>query len=136
MAANSAFEIIVVDESKVVTQLGAKYPVPVEVVAFGWRRTRAALEALGAQTLLRGPHGAPHPWPAELPAEDVEHPFVTDGGNFILDCHWDNAGDMAELAARVKAITGVVEHGIFIGLAHRVVVAGSGGIQVYEKGQN
>ena len=100
--------VIVVDESKLVARLGERAPLPVEVVRFGWRRTAAALAALGLEPRLRGGEA---------------DPFVTDGGNLILDCRLDGAQDLAALAARCKLQVGVVEHGLFLDL-HPMVVVG------------
>jgi ribose 5-phosphate isomerase A len=110
-------EIIVVDESKLVGRLGEKSPVPVEVVRFGWENTRRALEATGGRPVLRVRDG---------------EPFLTDEGNWILDCHYAPIPDAAALTRAIKAIPGVVEHGIFLGMVQQVVVAGSAGIRVLE----
>jgi ribose 5-phosphate isomerase A len=111
-------EIIVADESKLVTTLGERQPVPVEVVRFGWRRTADALERLGCNAALREVEGCP---------------FTTDEVHYILDCRFPPIGDPARLAREIKAIVGVVEHGLFIGLAHTVVIAGRDGVQVFER---
>ncbi|MHB1356949.1 MAG: ribose-5-phosphate isomerase RpiA [Anaerolineae bacterium] len=115
----SKCEIIVVDSSKLVVSLGSLAPVPVEVIRFGWRSTMAALERTGGVPTLRIAAGAP---------------FITDEGNYILDCRYTPAiNDPLALAAAIKAIPGVVEHGLFLGMAHRVVVASPDGVQVLEK---
>ncbi len=121
-------EVIIVDESKVVPVLGGPVPVPVEVIPFGWRNTVARLTALGCEPRLRT--DAPVAASGE---PDPERAYVTDGGNFILDCHWSEIPDPAALAAALKGITGVVEHGLFIGLTGRVIVAGAAGVRVYER---
>jgi ribose 5-phosphate isomerase A len=109
--------VVVVDESKLVAQLGVKTPVPVEVVPFGWRALLPALERLGAQPALRlAPHSAA--------------PFVTDEGNYILDCRFGAIADPAGLAGALKNLVGVVETGLFTGLASAVVVAAAGGVRV------
>lgn len=109
--------VIVVDESKVVSRLGEHAPVPVEVVPFGWRRTAAELVALGAEPRLRAAAAGP---------------FQTDGGHFILDCRFAEGRDLAELAGALKALTGVVEHGLFCGMRPTVVVGGAdGGCRVW-----
>ena len=107
VASSAARFVIVADESKIVQRLGEHSPVPVEVVRFGWTRTRDALTALGgrAERRLAG-----------------ETPFLTDGENFILDCWFDPAADVAGLGLPIKAITGVVEHGLFVGMTEQVVV--------------
>lgn len=99
--------LIIVDESKLVPVLGDHGAVPVEIVPFGWRRTQAAVEALGCRAVLRASGSAP---------------FVTDGGHFIFDCHFGPIADPPSLAAQLKALSGVVDHGLFLGLARRVVI--------------
>lgn len=112
-------EIIVVDESKLVQRLGSQAPVPVEVIRFGIRSTRNALERTGAVVSLRQRDG---------------EPFVTDEGNFILDCRYTpNIENPAALATALKQIPGVVEHGLFLGMTTAVVVASPGGVRVIER---
>ena len=109
VAAASRRLVVVVDGSKLVDRLGTLAPVPVEVVAFGLEATEAALEALGASARLRqSPSGAP---------------FVTDGGNRILDCRFARIDDPARLETRIRRIVGVVECGLFISRAETVFVA-------------
>jgi ribose 5-phosphate isomerase A len=99
--------VIIVDESKLVRRLGEHSPVPVEVVPFGWTRAWAQLEALGAQ-------------PERRMAGD--EPFVTDGGHYILDCAFDPTVDLRALGPALKAIIGVVEHGLFLDMASMAIV--------------
>ena len=113
VAVASTREIIIADASKLVARLGARAPLPVEVVRFGWRRTATALERLGCQALLR---------------QTVSGPFVSDEGHHILDCHFSSLNDPAGLAVAIKGLTGVVEHGLFIGIAVRAYVAASTGV--------
>lgn len=110
-------QIIVVDAGKVAAD-GLTKVVPVEVVPFGARHTAAALERLGGRAILRQRGGGP---------------FVTDGGNLIIDCDFGALGDPAALAARIKALPGVVEHGLFIGLVQRVIVATATAIETYRR---
>lgn len=119
VASVTAREIIVADASKVVPRLGTRAPVPVEVVTFGWRHIARAIERLGAVVA-----------PREVPGDF----YVTDGGNFILDCAFGPLDDPAALAATLKALPGVVEHGLFIGLAHTVLIAGPDGVTSYARG--
>jgi len=115
VAQASRREIIVVDESKLSPALGTRWPVPVEVVPFGWRSQAAYLESLGAEvTLRRGSDGTP---------------FRTDQDNLILDCRFGPIPHPAELAARLDRRAGIVEHGLFLGLATDVIVAGDRGLQ-------
>ncbi|HEY7036709.1 MAG TPA: ribose-5-phosphate isomerase RpiA [Thermomicrobiales bacterium] len=100
--------LIVAAAEKLVKRLGTRMPLPVEVVAVGWRQTASRLEATGCRTALRRmTDGAP---------------FVSDGGHYVLDCATGPIADARELAASIKAITGVVDHGIFAGFADRAMV--------------
>jgi ribose 5-phosphate isomerase A len=100
--------LVVVDDSKLVSRLG-RGAVPVEIVAFGWQATLARLEAAGMRPVLRRIlDGAP---------------FRTDGGNHIADCHLGPIDDAVALDCRMRGIVGVVETGLFLGLAQGGVVA-------------
>jgi ribose 5-phosphate isomerase A len=106
--------LIIADESKEVEVLGAR-PLPVEVIPFGWQVVAERLRALGAQPRLRpGPDGAP---------------YRTEEGNHLLDCRFGSIAAPEALAARIHAIPGVVEHGLFLGLADLAIVAGAAGIR-------
>lgn len=119
LVASAARErVIIADESKLVQTLGERQAVPVEIVRFGWRHTAASLAALGCQTTLRQVDGAP---------------FVTDEGHYILDCRFGPIRAPGELAWRIKTLVGVVEHGIFAGLADRLVIGGAAGVQLYQR---
>jgi len=115
VAQASRREIIVVDESKLSRALGTRWPVPVEVVPFGWRTQSAYLESLGAQ-------------PSRRLNEDGTH-FKTDQGNFILDSNFGPIPNPDQLAARLNERAGIVEHGLFLELATDVIVAGGEGIR-------
>jgi ribose 5-phosphate isomerase A len=105
--------VVVVSDNKLVERLGETFALPVEVVPFGWRRTAAALEALGARVTLRcGADG---------------EPFVTDGAHRILDCALPPIDDPAALERCIDAIPGVVESGLFVGMAGRVLVGAADG---------
>ncbi|HEX8531616.1 MAG TPA: ribose-5-phosphate isomerase RpiA [Cytophagales bacterium] len=106
VAAASRTFIVVVDESKLVPQLGA-FPLPVEVVPFGWEATAHACAALGCTPTLRM---------AET------QPFVSDNGNYILDCAFGTIAEPEALAARLNAIPGVVENGLFLGMVDTLVI--------------
>jgi ribose 5-phosphate isomerase A len=103
--------IVIADESKLVSRLGDHMPVPVEVVPFGRVVTQSALSQLGAQAMLRG----------------GEHPFLTDNGNVIYDCHFPNGATPQDLAGRIKQIPGVVEHGYFLSIASIVLIGHADG---------
>jgi ribose 5-phosphate isomerase A len=109
-------EILVLDESKVVSRLGDHTSVPVEVVTFGWSRTHDALRSLGSNPVLR--------------LADNREQFITDSGNLLLDCRFPPIVDPYALASAIKSITGVVDHGLFLGIARRAIVAGASGVQV------
>ncbi len=110
-------EIIIVDSSKIVGVLGIKTPLPVEVVQFGHRRTRMALEALGCTARLRG----------------GDKPFVTDNGNYIYDCKFDSINEPERMDFDIRSIPGVVENGLFIGLATSVIVGTERGAIIRER---
>ena len=115
VAQASLREIIIVDESKLSPVLGTHWAVPVEVIPFGWRTQAAFLESLGARVRLRSGDGG--------------EPFVTDQGNLILDSYFGPIGDPVGLGARMDARTGIVAHGLFLGLASEVIVSGAEGIK-------
>ena len=111
-------EIIIVDDSKVVRELGTKFPLPVEVVQFSHGRTRMFMEELGCRAELRG--GAT--------------PFVTDNGNYIYHLHFERGiRDPYELQRKLDDIPGVVETGLFLKMAKKVVVASENEIRVMER---
>jgi ribose 5-phosphate isomerase A len=104
--------VIVVDESKLVKRLGVGV-LPVEVLPFLWRSTAERLAALGVSLVVRG---------------GEETPYITDNGNLILDLSGEGEiNHPAELAAKLKNITGVVEHGLFVDMTDTVIVAGPEG---------
>jgi ribose 5-phosphate isomerase A len=121
VAQASRREIIVVDESKRSPVLGTNWPVPVEVASFGWRSQMAYLESLGAHVTLR--------------QNSDGRPFETDQGNLLLDCSFGPILEPARLAATLKGRTGIVEHGLFLGLATDVIVSGSQGIRHLKRGE-
>ena len=124
VAAASREMIVIADESKMVSTLG-RFALPVEVVPFGLAATRRAVEAAAAKAGCAGP--------AILRRTAEGHVFVTDGGHWILDAAFDRIGDPKSLAHLLVDIPGVVEHGLFIGLARRAVLAGPGGARVVER---
>ncbi len=109
--------IIVADESKRVSQLATRAPVPVEVIPFARRPVADYLASLGARVVLRERDG---------------RPFVTDEGNVILDCHFAGLTDPPAMARLIRAQPGVVEHGLFLGMATEAIVAGEKGVTVLE----
>src|SRR5919197_1316505 len=124
VASASARMIVIADESKWVAALG-RFALPIEVVPFGLAATRRAVEAAAA--------AAGCPGPALLRRAKDGHAFVTDGGHWILDAAFERIADPKSLAERLDGIAGVVEHGLFIGLAQAAIVAGPSGVRVVER---
>lgn len=118
VAAASRRLIIIADESKWVEHLGTRVPVPVEVVPFARRPTADYLSSLGALVVERRRDG----WP-----------FITDEGNIILDCRFAGLPNPRETAQLIRAQPGVVEHGLFLGMATEAIIAGARGIVVIER---
>ncbi len=119
VAAASARMIVIADESKVVATLG-RFPLPIEVNKFGLRATQIAVEAAARSLDLSGPLTL---------RMTAGQPFVTDGGHLILDASFGRIPDARALSNVLHAIPGVVEHGLFLGLADLAVIAGSDGIR-------
>ena len=116
IVASAAREFIVVaDESKVVEKLG-KFPLPVEVIQLALPLVTRRLENLGLNPGLRK-------------ARNGEGPWITDEGNVLLDCHCGPIDQPEELAAEIRKIVGVVEHGLFLGMATLALVAGEQGVR-------
>lgn len=115
VAQMSRREIIIVDESKLSPALGTLWPLPVEVIPFGWQAQYAYLESLGGKPRMR------------TRADGT--PYLTDQGNFILDCNFGPIAAPAALGAQLDARTGIVGHGLFLGVADEVIVAGRSGIR-------
>jgi ribose 5-phosphate isomerase A len=109
-------EIIIVDESKLSPTLGQKWHVPIEVVTFGWRTQFDFLTELGATVTMR--------------ERGDGMPFMTDQGNYILDTNFGPIADPAGLAQTLSARVGIVEHGLFIGIASEVIVGQNEGVRV------
>jgi ribose 5-phosphate isomerase A len=124
VAAASDRMVVIADYSKCVDFLG-KFPLPVEVVAFGVAATRRKVEAAAA--------AAGAPGPALLRRSKDGHALVTDGGHLILDAMLERIAEPRLLADRLAAIPGVVEHGLFIDLAQTAVIAGPDGVRVVER---
>jgi len=110
--------VCIVDESKLVERLG-RFPLPVEVIPFAWKSTERHLRGLlkqegfeAVQIEMRG---------------GLEKPLVTDSGHYLLDCHLGQIADPESLASKLKTIPGVVEHGLFIGIATDAVVGQTNG---------
>jgi ribose 5-phosphate isomerase A len=112
--------VIVADGGKLSPRLGTRHPLPLEVLFFGWRSQFRYLESLGGKAQVR------------LKADGS--PFVTDAGNMILDCDFGPIANPADLAARLERRAGIVAHGLFLGSATDVIVAGKEGIRHITRG--
>ncbi|NOJ41018.1 ribose-5-phosphate isomerase RpiA [Bradyrhizobium australiense] len=124
VAAASDRMIVIADDTKWVDVLG-RFPLPVEVVPFGLAATLRAMATAFAQSGVSGQMG--------LRKGNGGHVFVTDGGHWIVDAHLGRIADAPRLAGLLSLIPGVVEHGLFIGLASTAVLAGAQGIRVVER---
>jgi ribose 5-phosphate isomerase A len=109
--------IVVADSTKLVDVLG-KFPLPVEVVKMALPLVQPRLAALGLNPKLRQ-------------AKSGAGPYITDEGNYILDCACGRIDDPRKTAAAIRAIVGVVEHGLFLGMATLALVAGENGVSEY-----
>ena len=119
VAAASDRLVIIADGPKLVASLGGRVPVPVEVVPFGWETTAARLANLGSRPVLR------------TAADGAV--FRTDGNNLILDCHFGEIADPARLEQALSNTVGVIETGLFIGMAATVLVATPEGIHRFDR---
>jgi ribose 5-phosphate isomerase A len=124
VAAASAKMLVIADQSKWVAMLG-RFPLPVEIAPFGAAATRRAVEAAAA--------AAGCPGPAPIRKAPNGHAFVTDGGHWVLDAQLQRIPDPKTLAARLSAVPGVMEHGLFIGLAWTAIVADPDGVRLIER---
>jgi ribose 5-phosphate isomerase A len=114
VAASAKRMIVIVDRSKLVPKLGGQTALPVEIASFGAPATLLRLQAAGYLPELRKAGGAP---------------FVTDGGNHIADCSIASIADPRRLQTELRAITGVIDTGLFIGMASKVIVGGPQGVE-------
>jgi ribose 5-phosphate isomerase A len=124
VAAASARMIVIADDSKWVPVLG-RFPLPIEITPFGAAATQRAVERVTA--------GAGCPGPAQLRDDGNGHAFVTDGGHWLLDARLQRIADPAALAQNLAAVPGVMEHGLFIGLARAAILAGPEGVRLVER---
>ncbi len=119
VAQSSLREVIIVDESKLSARLGTTWALPVEVVPFGWGAQARWITALGAKVSLR--------------LRENGEPLHTDQGNYLLDCNFGPIDDLETLAAQLSTRVGIVEHGLFLGMATDLIVAGADGIRHIQK---
>ena len=104
--------VVIVDDRKLVPVLGKAFLLPIEVLPFGWKHAERRIAATGCKPQLRLRDGKP---------------FVTDNGNYVLDCKYDGIEDPAWLDEHLNALVGVVDHGLFVGMAGRVLVGDAQG---------
>jgi ribose 5-phosphate isomerase A len=119
VAAASRRMAVIADETKLVGRLGSIVSVPVEVVQFGWQATERRLGQLGGNPSLRLGRDS--------------QPYVTDGGNFIVDCAFGAMENPKEVAHHLDHVVGAVEHGLFLGFAWQVFVGGRDGVKILER---
>ena len=124
VAAASDRMIVIADETKWVAPLG-RFPLPIEVIPFGLAATRRAIEEAFAKSGVSGQ--------LIVRKRADGHAFVTDGGHWIVDAHLGEIPDAPRLAGLLNPVPGVVEHGLFIGLASMAMLAGNQGIRVIER---
>jgi len=124
VAAASARMIVIADDSKYVDVLG-RFPLPIEITPFGAAATRRAVEAAAMRAGSAGP--------APLRRDRDGHAFVTDGGHWLLDAQLGRIADPPALADSLAAVPGVMEHGLFIGLAQAAILAGPKGVRLLER---
>jgi len=117
VASHSRRFIVVVDESKEVPVLG-RFPLPVEVIPFGWEALSRRIESLGCTPQLRMDQGTP---------------YRSDNGNYILDCAFSAIPEPESLNCELHLMPGVVETGLFIGMAERVIIGGGSGVQMRQR---
>lgn len=110
--------VIISADEKLVTQLGMRLPLPVEVVSYGWHHTASRLAGIGLYPALR--------------VENDGTPIITDGGHYLLDCEPAPIADAAALGASIKLLTGVVDHGLFCGLATDTLVVDAEGALTHQ----
>jgi ribose 5-phosphate isomerase A len=124
VATASARMVVIADESKCVSVLG-RFPLPIEIAPFGATATQRMVEAAVSDA------GNAVPLPVRLDGNG--HAFVTDGGHWLLDAQLRRIVDPSALASKLSAIPGVMEHGLFIGLAQAAIVAGPDGVRLIER---
>ena len=119
VASASERMVVIANSTKIVQRLGA-FPLPIEVVPFGLAATRRHIERAFAELKLAG----------LIRLRGESSPFVTDGGHYILDCSLGAIAEPEALSQVLSPIPGVVEHGLFIGLARAAIIAGPEGVEV------
>jgi ribose 5-phosphate isomerase A len=115
VAVSSCRNVVIADSTKLVTKLG-KRPLPVEVVKFGWQRTLKEVKKIGCRPELR--------------QSSDGKPFLTQEGNYIIDCSFDSITDPSSLAQEIKAVVGVIEHGLFLKTASEAIIGRGTGTEL------
>lgn len=123
VAAASSDMLVIADESKLVDPLGT-FPLPIEVNPFGLAATKIMIEGVAQELGLSGP--------LNLRIGEGDEPFVTDGGHYILDASFGRIVDPKGLSVALNAVPGVVEHGLFTGLASRAIISNDQGARIVE----
>ncbi|WP_456363592.1 ribose-5-phosphate isomerase RpiA [Priestia aryabhattai] len=107
MVANSAKRVVIIVDSSKSTNVLGTYPLPVEIVPFGWEMTTRKIEKTGCVPTLR--------------MNEMNEPYLTDNGNYILDCNYKVISNPKELEVKLNMIPGVVENGLFVGVADEII---------------
>ncbi len=110
--------VIVADESKLVSMLGTTFPLPVEVLQFGWEATQATINSICGKSTMR---------------YNGEKPFFSDNGNYILDCRFDAIRQPAQTELQLNNLPGVVENGLFVSRADKAIIGTTSGVEIREK---
>lgn len=110
--------IIVADESKLVSTLGITFALPVEILQFGWEATQTAVDNICEKSTLR---------------LSGDEPFLSDNGNYILDCRFEAISQPAQLELQLNNLPGVVENGLFVDRADKAIIGAASGIEIREK---
>ena len=118
VALASKRRVFIVDETKLVKRLGEHWPLPIEVLPFAWQHARSRIAQLGCEPQLR---------------MSGERPFETDNGNYILDCRFKGIGEPEQIEKCLKLIPGVIECGLFIGVADVLVIGWPDRVEVRER---
>jgi len=119
VAQNSKKLIIIADESKAVPHLFARCPLPVEVTRFSYQASERYLKSIGSVPTLR--------------QDGTGKPYVTDNGNFIYDCKFNESFDPAAVELKLKSRAGIVATGLFIGIASLAIIASDSGVRLIER---
>jgi ribose 5-phosphate isomerase A len=110
--------VIVADESKLVSVLGTTFALPVEVLQFGWEATQTAINNICGKSTMR---------------YSGEKPFLSDNGNYILDCRFDMIRQPAQIELQLNNLPGVVENGLFVSRADKAIIGTTSGVEIREK---